>query len=106
MAAAFLRRSAATAGVAVVATVASPLAGIAFASTALTAGTFSPANGKTATANRPAISVAYNTALSQTATKIGVVDTDSGNAVVPCSKTFSNAATVGCSLGADLKDGH
>src|SRR3954449_3014559 len=106
MAAAFLRRSAATAGVAVVATVASPLAGIAFASTALTAGTFSPANGKTATANRPAISVGYNTALSQTATKIGVVDTDSGNAVVACSKTFPTTKTVGCALGADLKDGH
>src|SRR4051794_963971 len=108
MAAAFLRRSAATAGLAVVATMASPLAGIAFAAgTALTAGTFSPANATTAPANRPAISVAYNTALSQAATKIGVVDTSSSNAVVPCSKTFSNAsATVGCSLGADLKDGH
>src|SRR4051794_19172253 len=108
MAAALLRRSAATAGLAVVATMASPLAGIAFAAgTALTAGTFSPANGATAPANRPAITVAYNTALGQTATTIGVVDTSSGNAAVPCSKTFSNAAkTVGCSLGADLKDGH
>jgi len=56
MAAALLRRSVATAGLAVLATLASPLVGaVAAPAPALTAGTFSPANGDTVPANRPPI---------------------------------------------------
>src|SRR3954463_6346362 len=109
MAAAFLRRSVATASFAVLATVASPLVGIAVAAppTQLTAGTFSPANGKTVAANRPPISVAYNTALSTTATTIAVTDSSASNAAVPCTRSFTpDRATVGCTLASDLIDGH
>jgi methionine-rich copper-binding protein CopC len=108
MAAALLRRSVATAGLAVLATVASPLVGTAMAvAPDLTAGTFSPADGDTVTANRPAISVAYNTALNKTATTISVTDTSASNAAVPCARAFTpDAATVGCTLSSDLRDNH
>lgn len=109
MAAAFMRRSVATAGLAVLATVASPLAGVAFAADpALTAGTFSPADGDTVAANRPPISVVYNTELNRTKTTIAVTDvTTATPAAVPCAQAFTDdSKTVGCALSSDLTDGH
>jgi methionine-rich copper-binding protein CopC len=109
MAAAFMRRSVATAGLAALATLASPLAGVAFAADpALTAGTFSPADGATEAANRPAISVLYNTELNRSTTTIAVTDvTTATPAAVPCAQAFTDdSKTVGCTLSSDLTDGH
>jgi hypothetical protein len=110
MAAALLRRSVATAGLAVLATVASPLVGTALAASApaLTAGTFSPADGDTVTANRPPISVAYNTALNLSTSTITLTDATAPKSPAPaCPRVFSSDKTkIGCTPQADLVDGH
>ncbi|MDQ1695127.1 MAG: large repetitive protein [Frankiaceae bacterium] len=108
MAAVLLRRSFATAGLTTLAVIAAPLAGTALAADpALTPGTFTPPNGATVQANRPAISVVYNTPLNTTSSTIAVTDTSASNAAVACSRTFSNSnKTIGCTLGADLTDAH
>ena len=109
MAAASMRRSVATAGLAVLATLASPLAGVAFAADpALSAGTFSPADGATVAANRPPISVTYGTELNRATTTIAVTDVTTATAVaVPCAQAFTDdSKTVGCALSSDLTDGH
>ena len=111
MAALILRRSVATAGLAVLATLASPLVGMAMAdpAPALTAGTFSPADGDTVAANRPPISATYNTELNKAKSTIAVTDVTNASTAeaVPCTPAFtSDSKTIGCTLGSDLKDGH
>src|SRR4051794_40927223 len=109
MASALMRRSVLTAALAAIATVASPLATAAFAADpALTSTpTFSPADGKTATANRPPITVAYNTPLNTSTSHLTLTDTSAGNAAVTCPVTFSNSnATIGCTPTSSLTDKH
>lgn len=108
MASALMRRSAMTALLAAIATIASPLAGIALAADpALTAPTFAPANGGTATANRPTPTATYNTPLNTGASTFTLTDTSAGNAVITCPTVFSNSNnTIGCTPTSDLVDGH
>jgi hypothetical protein len=108
MAAAFMRRSVATAGLAVLATLASPLAGVAFAAApALTAGTLTPADGDTVAATRPAVSAAYNTALDHAATQLVIIDTSASNRQISCPSVFNaDSTSVGCTPTEDLIDGH
>ena len=108
MAAAFLRRSVATAGLAVISTLAAPMATAAWADvTPLAAPTFAPADGDTVAATRPAISATYNTALDHALTQLVVIDTSASNRQVSCPQVFSTDSTsVGCTPTEDLVDGH
>ena len=110
MAAALLRRSVATAGLAVLSTLASPLVGAALAAPApaLTAPTFNPADGDTVTANRPPISVKYNTELNLSTSTITLTDATAPTSPAPaCPRVFSSdKTTIGCTPQADLIDGH
>ncbi|HET7529695.1 MAG TPA: fibronectin type III domain-containing protein [Mycobacteriales bacterium] len=108
MAAILLRRSFATAGLAALATLASPLITTASAAApALSAPTFSPADGATVAATQPPISAVYNTALNPATTTIAVTDTSDSDSPVSCSPAFSaDATTISCTLGSGLTDGH
>src|SRR3954452_14225059 len=108
MASALMRRSVLTAALAAIATVASPLATAAFAADpALTAPTFSPANTKTATANQPQITVAYNTPLITSTSHRTLTDASAGNSAVACPVVFTNSnATIGCTPSSSLTDKH
>jgi len=101
MAAAFLRRSVATAGLAVLATVASPLVGTALASGF--SGTISsdPADSSgTIAANRPTFIATYTSNLAAGST----ITVKQGSTTVACPQTVA-AKTVSCTPNADLVDG-
>ena len=111
MASALLRRSAVTAALAAVATIASPLTGLAFAAApALTAPTFSTTptdSSGTVAANRPTFNAAYNTPLNTGTSTMTLTDTSASNAVIPCPVSFSNSnATISCTPSSDLTDKH
>lgn len=101
MAATFLRRSAATAGLAVAATVASPLVGIAFAATFSGAITSNPADSSgTVAANRPTFIATYTDNLRSGST----ITVKQGSTTIACPQVI-NAKTVSCTPSADLVDG-
>jgi len=101
MAATFLRRSAATAGLAVAATVASPLVGIAFAATFSGVITSNPADSSgTVAANRPTFIATYTDNLRSGST----ITVKQGATAIACPQVI-NAKTVSCTPTADLVDG-
>ena len=107
MASALMRRSAFTALLAAAATIVSPLAGTAFAATALTAPTFStsPADSSgTVKANQPTFTATYNTAIAGSST-ISLIDTSASNAAVACPGSVSGSA-ISCKPSSSLTDGH
>lgn len=108
MASALMRRSAVTALLAAAATIASPLAGVAFAAAPpLTAATFStsPADSSgTVKANQPTFTATYNTPIDASST-IALTDTTASNAAVSCPGSVSGSA-ISCKPSSSLTDGH
>jgi len=96
MAAAFMRRSVATAGLAVLATVASPLVGTALAAGFSGSISTNPADSSgTVAANRPTFIATYNRNLASGST----ITLKHGTTTVACPRTIS-AKTVSCTPSA------